>query len=155
MNKSFKRTAGILRRVALLKKVSMIVCGLAAVCIIVSSISSAWAYKKLPTEAVPVPAAELRKAYSGKMMKWKDGAMYWNANGKVIGVTPNGHSLADGTWTAVNGKVCYKAVWLGINPADKPHPLHNCFGCMRDGKKVYHQFTSDRGADLLHRRHLE
>jgi hypothetical protein len=35
--------------------------------------------------------------------------MYWGTDGKVIGVTPKSDAIADGTWDAVDGKVCHHA----------------------------------------------
>jgi len=89
-------------------------------------------------------AADIAKAYSGKTITWDDGLMYWGPDGKVIGVTSKGDAIADGTWDAADGKICYHASWLGIKPTDKPYPLNNCFGYLIDGKRIFHNFTSDK-----------
>ncbi len=70
--------------------------------------------------------------------------MFWGPDGKAMGYSTQHIAIADGTWDAVDGKVCYHAAWMGIKPGDTPYPLNNCFGYMRDGKRVFHQFTSDK-----------
>lgn len=107
-----------------------------------ASISPALAFDKLPSKAVPIPAAELKAAYSGKTIKWPDASMYWAPDGTVIGVHEK--AVGDGTWSVSDGKVCNDMTWLGEKPTDKPWPLKNCFRFMRDGKTIYHQFTSDK-----------
>lgn len=110
----------------------------------VSLASAAAAYEKLPATATPMPAAELTKAYSGKTVTWKDGQIYWGGDGKVMGYSAQHNAIADGTWDVVDGKVCYHASWLGTKPTDTPYPLNNCYAFKVDGKRVFHQFTSDK-----------
>lgn len=73
--------------------------------------------------------------------------MYWAPNGTVMGIfIGRGDHLGytDGMWSAVDGKVCYDATWYGTRPGDEPLALKNCFSYMRDGKKIYHQFSSNK-----------
>ena len=120
---------------------------LAAAVIAVVGPAAAASVAKLPPSAVPVPVAELTNAYAGKTIYWPDSksTMYWGTDGKVIGTDKPLHAIISGTWTAVDGKVCYDAAWQDITPGDKPYPLKNCWAYMRDGTKLYHQFTSDKG----------
>ena len=111
----------------------------------IAATTAAFAYVKLPAGAVPVPAAELQSAYTGKTAKWSDGgSVYWSGDGKVIGIYKN-DAIGDGTWTVADGKVCSDIVWQGIHPkpGEKPLDMKNCWSYMRSGKTVYHQFTSD------------
>jgi hypothetical protein len=50
----------------------------------------------------------------------------------------------DGTWDAVDGKICSHITWMGTKPTDTPTLFNNCWGYMTDGKRVFHQFTSDK-----------
>jgi len=113
--------------------------------IFASLAGSALAYEALPATAKPMSAADLKTAYSGKSIVWKDGSiMYWSPDGKVMGYSGQHNAIADGTWDTVDGKVCNHASWMGIKPGDTPYLISNCWGYMVDGKRIYYLFTSDK-----------
>lgn len=93
-------------------------------------------------QPLPVPAEELVAAYSGKTISWSDASLYWSPDGKIIGVAP-GDMVGEGSWTAVDGKICFETAWHGP-PGSTPYALKNCYGYMRLGPSLVHQFTSEK-----------
>ncbi len=116
---------------------------------------SAFATQDLPASAAPIPAAELTKAYAGKTTLMKEGGIYWGADGKAIGYTAQDElfskaiweGVAEGTWEAVDGKVCFHATWRVTKAGVKPYAATTCTGYRRDGQRLFHRVTSDKTTD--------
>jgi hypothetical protein len=96
--------------------------------------------------AQPMAAAQLQKAYAGRSVSFPDGSqVFWGPDGNAKGFFRKYHAIGDGTWDATDGKVCNHMTWRGLNakPGEKPTTMSNCWRYMVDGKRIFHQFTSD------------
>lgn len=95
---------------------------------------------KMPPNAVPRTAEEIRKTYSGNTIDYKVSKYFLANDGSVLGIDKGGTWYAEGAWNVTGNVICLDTVWHGP-PGKKTDSYKECYEKYKSGKEMLSKQT--------------